>query len=176
MSPRSSVTPSGTPAAPPLASEEMMITMVGHAWRELRRGASMQALRERIYQGDQGLVDLGLADALEVIDVLDGCRRRELAEALRVDPSTATRTVDRLVGRGLVERIADPDDARGVLVVTTASGHALRERVRAQAQAAMGEILREFTPEEGAELAALMERLVAAVDRYIASVQNSSER
>jgi DNA-binding MarR family transcriptional regulator len=173
MSPRSSV----TPPSPPLASEEM-IAMVGHAWRELRRGASMQALRERIYQGDQGMVDLGLADALEVIDVLDGCRMRELAEALRVDPSTATRTVDRLVGRGLVERVADPDDARGVLVVTTASGHALRERVRAQAQTAMGEILREFTPEEGTQLAALMEKLVAAVDRYIGSVthQNSSDR
>lgn len=151
--------------------------MVGIAWRELRRGASMHALRERIYQGDEGMVDLGLADALEVIDTLDGCRMRELADALRVDPSTATRTVDRLVDRHLVERVPTPDDARAVLVTITPAGRTLRDRVRTQAQAALGEILRDFTLAEAEQLAALMHKLVAAVDRYIVGEgQNSSER
>jgi DNA-binding MarR family transcriptional regulator len=148
------------------ASEDL-IALVGSAWRDLRRGASMQALRERIYQGDQGLLDLGLADALEVVDVLQGCRMRELADALRVEPSTATRTVDRLVERGLVERVPDRADARGVLVAITPAGQVLRNQVREQALAALGEILREFSPVEAEQLAALMNRLVAAVDRYI---------
>jgi DNA-binding MarR family transcriptional regulator len=155
-----------------------MIELVGVAWRELRRGASMQALRERIYQGEDGMIDLGLADALEVVEKLGACRMRELADALRVDPSTATRTVDRLVAHGLVERVPNPDDARGVLVTATEEGRTLRERVRAQALVALGEILADFTHEEAEQLASLMHKLVDAVDRYIGSDagQNSSDR
>jgi DNA-binding MarR family transcriptional regulator len=145
-----------------------LVAVVGSAWRDLRRGASMQALRERIYQGDVGLVDLGLADAPELIDLMGPTRMRDLAEALRVDPSTATRTVDRLVEKGFAERLTDSEDARRVLVAITPEGQKLRDRVRDQARAAVGEILEEFDPAEARELAALMNRLVAAVDRYIA--------
>jgi DNA-binding MarR family transcriptional regulator len=153
------------------------IAKVGLAWRELRRGASMQALRERIYQGDAGLIDMGLADALEVVVLIGPCRMRDLADGLRVDPSTATRTVDRLVQQGYVERVPDPADARGVLVAATGAGEAVRTQVRDQARVALGEILDGFTDEEADQLAELMSRLVAAVDRYIdASGQNSSER
>jgi DNA-binding MarR family transcriptional regulator len=155
--------------AVPEIDPDDLVVVVGSAWRDLRRGASMQALRERIYQGDVGLVDLGLADALEVIDQIGPCRMRELADALRVDPSTATRTVDRLVEKGLAQRLTDSEDARRVLVAITPKGQTLRDRVRDQARAALGEILREFDPDEARELAALMNRLVAAVDRYVAS-------
>jgi DNA-binding MarR family transcriptional regulator len=159
-----------------------LVALVGSGWRELRRGASMQALRERIYQGDHGLIDLGLADALEVIDLIGPCRMRELADALRVDPSTATRTVDRLVEKELAERIADEADARRVLVGITPEGQKLRDRVRDQARAAVAEILEEFSEAEARQLASLMSRLVVAVDRYVdgsapdRSAQNSSDR
>jgi DNA-binding MarR family transcriptional regulator len=153
------------------------IGKVGLAWRELRRGASMQALRERIYQGDVGLIDMGLADALEVLVLAGPCRMRELADGLRVDPSTATRTVDRLVQQGYAARVPDPDDARAVLVAATAAGEAVRVRVRDQARLALDEILDEFTDDEADQLAELMSRLVASVDRYIVgSGQNSSDR
>jgi DNA-binding MarR family transcriptional regulator len=153
------------------------IASVGQAWRELRRGASMQALRERIYQGDVGLIDMGLADALEVLVLTGPCRMRELADGLRVDPSTATRTVDRLVQQGYAARVPDPADARVVLVAATPEGEAVRARVRDQARLALGEILDEFTDDEADQLAALMSRLVASVDRYIEGrVQNSSDR
>jgi DNA-binding MarR family transcriptional regulator len=127
----------------------------------------MQALRERIYKGDVGLIDMGLADALEVLVLAGPCRMRDLAEGLRVDPSTATRTVDRLVQQGYVERVPDPADARGVLVAATPAGDAVRVRVRDQARAALEEILDDFSAEEADQLAELMSRLVAAVDRYI---------
>lgn len=183
MSPRSSVTPE-SPTDDVVVDLEIddRIARVGLAWRELRRGASMQALRERIYQGDTGLIDMGLADALEVVTLMGPSRMRDLAEALRVDPSTATRTVDRLEDRGLVERVPDADDARVVVVAATPDGERLRAQVRDQARVALGSILSEFTADEAETLAALMTRLVAAVDRYIegegagAPVQNSSER
>jgi DNA-binding MarR family transcriptional regulator len=167
---------SATPPSPDArTSEEALdelelpdhIARVGLAWRELRRGASMQALRERIYEGDEGLIDLGLADALEVIHLAGPCRMRDVAEALRVDPSTATRTVDRLVRHGYVARVSDPDDARAVLVRVTDRGERLRTRVRDQARRALTTILEDFTDEEADTLAALMSRLVEAVDRYV---------
>lgn len=164
MSPRSSVTPPVPPDR---------VARVGLAWRELRRGAAMQALRERIYEGDAGVIDLGLADALEVIDLQGPCRMRDLAQALRIEPSTATRTVDRLVERGLVDRMPDPADARAVVVSATPAGQALRQRVSDQARAALDEVLAEFSPEEQELLADLMTRLVAAVDRYMGGEADS---
>ncbi|MBK1657811.1 MarR family winged helix-turn-helix transcriptional regulator [Paracraurococcus ruber] len=41
-----------------------------------------------------------------------GLTQRELAEILEVEPITVGRLVDRLAGRGLVERRADPSDRR----------------------------------------------------------------
>ncbi len=41
-----------------------------------------------------------------------GLSQRELAEILEVEPITVGRLVDRLEGRGLVERRPDPDDRR----------------------------------------------------------------
>jgi DNA-binding MarR family transcriptional regulator len=155
------------PAALPAVDPDDRIARVGLAWRELRRGAAMQALRERIYRGEAGSVDLGLADALEVVTLLGPCRMRDLAEALRVEPSTATRTVDRLVEKGLVARVPDPDDARGVLVAPTDRGAQVRARVAEQARAALSEILSAFSDEEQDQLADLLGRLVDSVDRYI---------
>jgi DNA-binding MarR family transcriptional regulator len=42
----------------------------------------------------------------------DGMTQRELAEILEVEPISAGRLVDRLAGRGLIERRADPADRR----------------------------------------------------------------
>ena len=42
----------------------------------------------------------------------DGMTQRELAELLEVEPITVGRLVDRLAGRGLIERRADPADRR----------------------------------------------------------------
>lgn len=42
----------------------------------------------------------------------DGMTQRALAELLEVEPITVGRLVDRLAGRGLIERRADPADRR----------------------------------------------------------------
>jgi DNA-binding MarR family transcriptional regulator len=48
-----------------------------------------------------------------------------LARTLMLSPAGMTNRVDRLVARELVERRADPDDRRSLLVVLTASGREL---------------------------------------------------
>ena len=90
----------------------------------------------------------------------------ELADALRIDNSSATRAVSRLVESGLARREASPGDARGVFVSPTDSGVERYKKISARWGAAMREMLLEFDPVEQHELASLLERLVVALDRF----------
>jgi MarR family transcriptional regulator, organic hydroperoxide resistance regulator len=59
----------------------------------------------------------------------DGLRGGDLADRLGVEPPTITRTLRRLESCGLVERRADPEDARSVRVYLTGQGQTLEEPV-----------------------------------------------
>ena len=92
---------------------------------------------------------------------------RGLAELLRVEPSTATRAVHRLVDDGLAERFTLPDDGRVVMVRITAEGREQHTDVAARRSKAMAQILGEFDPEERAQLADLLDRFIDALDRVV---------
>ena len=139
---------------------------IAHAWRELRRGAAMTTLRER-FAGEVGL-DQGQIDFLEALVAAGTTRMRDLADALRVDASTATRAVQRLVDRGLAERRSDDRDARCVHVSPTRDGRALYDEIVASRRNGMVELLAELSPAEQRAIADAMEALVAALDRYVA--------
>jgi DNA-binding MarR family transcriptional regulator len=139
---------------------------IAHAWRELRRGAAMTTLRER-FQGEVGL-DQGQTDFLEALVLAGTARMRDLAETLRVDASTATRAVQRLVDGGLAERASDDRDARCVHVSPTDAGRALYDEIVASRRTGMLELLADLSPAEQRAIADGMERLVAALDRYVA--------
>jgi DNA-binding MarR family transcriptional regulator len=91
----------------------------------------------------------------------------ELAEVLRVDPSTATRVVDRLVKAGYAERATATGDGRGVHVVVTAPGRRLHEKLSLRRRQMLLSVLEEFDGGDRRQLAELLERLVAGVDRYV---------
>ena len=139
---------------------------IAHAWRELRRGAAMTTLRDR-FAGEVGL-DQGQIDFLEALVLAGTARMRELAEMLRVDASTATRAVQRLVDRGLAERASDDRDARCVHVSAPDEGRALYDDIVASRRTGMLELLADLSPAEQAAIADGMETLVAALDRYVA--------
>src|SRR3954451_25371811 len=69
---------------------------IGAAWRELRR-ASTQALRPLLFGTGPDALELGQVGTLDLLALHGPVRMRDLAEALRVDASTATRAVARLV-------------------------------------------------------------------------------
>lgn len=46
----------------------------------------------------------------------------EVAERLEMNPPTLTKLIDRMVGKSLVQRAADPEDSRRVLVYATDAG------------------------------------------------------
>jgi DNA-binding MarR family transcriptional regulator len=145
---------------------------IGAAMRELRRGVAMQRFRERVY-GESSL-DVGQHDALDVIVTAGEVRMGDVAAALRIEPSTATRTVARLEEAGLVERRRSDADARAVVVAPTPAGQAVHAATVASATAAMDELLTRFSNDEQRQLAELLGRLVDAIDEITAVLPSPS--
>lgn len=125
----------------------------------------MTTIRERM-QGEIGL-DQGQVDFLEALVLADTTRMRELADALRVDASTATRAVQKLVDSGLAERRSDDRDARCVHVSPTDDGRALYDEIVASRRSGMLDLLSDLSVTERRAIADSMEALVAALDRYV---------
>lgn len=153
----------GGMAEAPLAEIDPVAERIRAAWRDLRRAGSTGPVRAFLYEPDPPL-DVAQADALDLIVSHAPVRMSDVASLLRVDPSTATRTVSRLQQLALVDRTADPVDARVVLVVPSEGGRRLHARVRARANDLLSDMLDTFDAEDRERLASLMERLVAAVD------------
>ena len=69
------------------------------------------------------------ANALYVIGPQEPKTMKQIAEALGVAVSTPTRTIDRLVGKGLVTRKVAKKDRRKLLIELTPEGKDLLERM-----------------------------------------------
>ena len=145
------------------------VQRIGSAWRQLRRGGSMLELRQMMY-GDskEAPLDVAQGDALDAILELEPVRMGDLAAALRVDASTATRTVDRLAAAGLATRVECRDDKRGVAIKATPQGRRRQARMVTTATETLEEILAVFDPKERRLLGDLMERLVQSLDAVVA--------
>lgn len=141
-------------------------TRVGKAWIELRRGATSGALRDYLYGSLDSPLMQGQMDALDLLV------RRErtmsaLAERLRIDPSTATRAVQRLVDDGLAERYPSPQDRRCVMIRATPAGCKVHRDVSARRIAVLERILNTFEPDDRAALADYLDLFVSAIDRVV---------
>lgn len=120
-------------------------------------------MRAFLYEPDPPL-EVAQADALDLIVSHAPVRMSDVASLLRVEPSTATRTVAKLQQLALVDRSEDPGDARVVLVVPNARGRQLHARARDRANDLLSDLLETIDAEDRERLASLMERLVATVD------------
>jgi DNA-binding MarR family transcriptional regulator len=104
--------------------------------------------------------------ALLLISEEKGIRMRELAHRLGGSFSNATVLVDRLVERDLVERLADPQDRRVVLVRSTEKGQRLIEQLVTSWRTLSVPLLETLTAEDLATVSsALRVLLKAAHDR-----------
>jgi DNA-binding MarR family transcriptional regulator len=139
---------------------------IGRAWIELRRGAGASALRAYLF-GREKPLEQGQMDALDLLTRRDHRPMKELAARLRVDPSTATRAMQRLEHDGLVERFTSPEDGRVVLVRITDEGRRRHDDVAARRSTAMMQILSEFEPGERAQLADLLDRFITSIDTVV---------
>lgn len=103
-------------------------------------------------------------------DVLSALRRAgapyelspgQLVQQTLVTSGTMTNRVDRLVGRGWVERLPSPTDRRGVLVRLTDAGQATVDAAMADLLDRERELLAEMGAAERADLATRLRQLLA---------------
>jgi DNA-binding MarR family transcriptional regulator len=144
------------------------------AWRELRRCATTPALRYQFFGSSHDALEQGQMDTLDLLLVREGWRMCELAEALRVDPSTATRAVQRLVNDGLAERRQSTYDGRVVLVYPSAEGKLRHAAVARRRVRELCRILSAFDADERAQLAGLLSRFVDAFDERVGELTTTS--
>ncbi len=136
---------------------------VGAAWRDIRRLRGLHTIGRDLLDDGCPPLETGELDTLGVVGGLGPCRMSELAGALRVEPSTATRAVDRLERRGLVTRSKDAADGRYVEVALTSVGReAFDELTRRRLDLLTG-VLDQFDADEQQQLAELLPRFAEAI-------------
>jgi DNA-binding MarR family transcriptional regulator len=144
--------------------ERLTASRIGSAWKELRRGAAMSIFRDHLFGAGKDALEPGQVDTLELLAQQPSWRMSELADALRVDPSTATRAVQRLERVGLAVRRPSPEDGRVVFVSATSLGLRRHDAIADRRRESLGILLAVFTREEREGLADLMSRLVESLD------------
>lgn len=82
-----------------------------------------------------------------------------LGEAVGVDQPRASRLVQQGVQRGLVQREADPDDARRTRIALTDAGRKIARGMRGERREVLSRALETFTEDESRELARLLSKL-----------------
>jgi DNA-binding MarR family transcriptional regulator len=127
------------------------IAAIGNAWRDLRRP--------------------GQVDTLDLLVEREFWRMGDLAEALRVDPSTATRAIQRLEKLELAERTTLASDGRVVTVAVTSAGRARHNIITERRLKVMIKILSDFAPEDQAKLAQLLTQFVTSVDNVASTFE-----
>ncbi len=148
---------------------------VGRAWRDIRRGASMSVLVDYFFGTGEDALESGQMDTLDILVQQDGWRMGDLADALRVDPSTATRAVQRLEKVGFASRCTNSNDKRVVMVSVTDAGRVRHAAAQVRRFDALRAIMEEFDSKERQQLAAFLERFVHALDDFVTEVDRRKD-
>ena len=130
-----------------------------------------EIIRRRGPEGETIGAELTTPQALALRTVVldGGLRMGGLADALGVSVATASRTVDALATRGLVQRESDPADARAVRVAPTARGAREHAARRARFVDALERLMDELSEHERRQLAESLETLNRLFGRPSAS-------
>jgi DNA-binding MarR family transcriptional regulator len=103
--------------------------------------------------------------AVRIVGRSPGISAGELADVLRVHPSTLTGIVHRLVDSGLLERRRDPADARRTLLVLTARGRAIDTMRNGTVESAISRALRQVPPSQLGAAMDVLEQLALALEK-----------
>ena len=89
-----------------------------------------------------------------------------LVQQTMVSSGTMTNRIDRMEKRGLVRRLTDPNDGRGVLVEMTHQGQVLVDAAMTRLSDAEEQLLGGVPRAERERLATLLRKLALSVDRF----------
>lgn len=85
---------------------------------------------------------------------------KELAQILNLETSTVSGLLDKMQRRGIIDRIINPADRRGVHIILTPEGEALQEPVLAVIRQVNSQVLSGFTPAESEALLAALRTII----------------
>lgn len=130
----------------------------------LRLDRRMEQVIERALRGE---LDLGLRSMFVLASIDRGERQPgAVAARLNLPPPSVTRTVEALVGQGLVTRERDAADRRQVRLALTARGVDVVGRARAVLSSALADTWPDVSTERADDLAQGLESLVGTDDAH----------
>jgi DNA-binding MarR family transcriptional regulator len=147
---------SADPNLRPEPDVDRLVALYRRAGRSLRandpanwaEGLTMPRLRVLFTLGRGGPVPVG-----------------QIATGLGISQPSATETLDKLVAKGLVERTADANDRRVVLVGLTDAGREMIDRPWETRRAVLASALRDASPDERAAIERGLILLVDALEK-----------
>jgi DNA-binding MarR family transcriptional regulator len=161
-------------------SREAAPAVAGHSHRRRpcnRRRASLSPACARAHSApDPPQLNMGQIDSLDLLVTRREWTMCDFAAALGVDPSTATRAVDRLVDIGLAKREHSITDKRVTLVHVTQTGRDTQRRVARRRLSVVADALESFTDTERQTLVDLLDRLVATLEVTVAARAEATPR
>src|SRR5205814_8663162 len=153
--------PDGSASRSPASAEQFLDAFDSFVQAVRRaRGASSHERGRSLTLSQYGLLQ-PLADT-------DGARVRELAEQAGIAPSTATRILDALERRGIVDRRPSSGDRRGVRITLTPAGRDVLYDEDEWMRARERDFFAQLPADERMLAPALLERLAALIDELAA--------
>ena len=108
--------------------------------------------------------EVGALSALRVSGPPHRLSPTRLSRGLMLSSAGVTSRIDRLERRGLVRRLPDPDDRRGVIVELTDEGGRLVDEAVAAVAESDRQLLARLDADEIAQLQALLKKLLASLE------------
>ena len=133
-------------------------------------------MRALAWAPDPPQLNMGQIDSLDLLVTRREWTMCDFAAALGVNPSTATRAVDRLVDIGLAKREHSITDKRVTLVHVTQTGRDTQRRVARRRLSVVADALESFTDTERQTLVDLLDRLVATLEVTVAARAEATPR
>jgi DNA-binding MarR family transcriptional regulator len=148
------------PIAPPL------LDALDDALVAVRRVQLRPGYRGRVLAALDHPIELGALRTLRVVERRgeDATCVGDVAEVLAIDPSTASRAVDRCVAAGWLERTPSRADRRRTELTLSATGRVVLATVTASRRELLAEVTGDWAEGDLAQLTVLLDRLVAAFD------------
>ena len=108
----------------------------------------------------------GQARALTMISMQEGITQKDLAFLLGVRPQSAGEMLARLEEHGLIERRKSEADARAIELYLTDDGRARASEIAERRKLAAADLFATLTDEEKDQLAAILDKLGAELDKH----------
>src|SRR3954471_8726997 len=108
--------------------------------------------------------EVGALSALRIAGPPHRLSPTQMGRGLMLSSAGVTSRIDRLEGRGLVRRLPDPNDRRGVIIELTDEGLRVVDEAAAANTVSERQLLQRLDPDEAATLERLLRKLLGGLE------------